>query len=348
VKRSLFSFLCLSLILLASCQFRQQDCSSPDVFCAGLVSEIGPMDDGGLNQATWEQLQNAYEAGFVDEINYIETIDNRDYRANIEAFIEAGYDLVVTIGYNAEEDTDYEAKHAPEVMFVGVDQYTPTKFINLTRITFPEDQAGFLAGALAAYMTQTGEVGAVCESEGIEDVYLYCEGFYYGAAYANPDVDTWVMYRPGGSREEFFNDPEWGQAAALKLIEDDADVIFAYGGQTAEAALEAAAQSDIYVIGAERDLYLSLPEVGSRVLSSVVKSPDPVLYQLLEVAAAGNFPGGQYPGNVALTSFHDLDSQIPESVRVQLAEIRHDLQIGALETGVKPKPKSPEQDDESN
>jgi len=35
---------------------------------------------------------------------------------------------------------------------------------NFISVTFPEDQMGFFAGALAAHLTRTNIIGAVCET----------------------------------------------------------------------------------------------------------------------------------------------------------------------------------------
>ena len=51
---------------------------------------------------------------------------------------------------------------------------------NLIPITFAEDQMGFLAGALAARISETQIVGAVCETSGIDSMWRYCEGFRAG------------------------------------------------------------------------------------------------------------------------------------------------------------------------
>jgi basic membrane protein A len=357
-------FICLTLFApsLAACTPQESNCASTEVFCVGLVTEIGPVKDQGPNQAAWIDLQRAKEENLVDQVAYIETVNTKDYAANIRAFVEVGYDLVVTIGYGAREATFAAAERYPDTLFIGMDQPLPaspplptdteTPFTaqtaipestptaenlipgNLTLVIYPEDQAGFLAGALAAMMTQTQKVGAVCESEGIETIKLYCEGFKAGVAYINPAVSPLIKYREG-SLEKTFADPEWGSATANNMINDGADVIFAVGGQTAEGALRTAAEDNIYVIGSEIDQFYALPEVRDVLLSSALKKFSPTLYDLLVIklkAPKKALP--IYAGQVGYAPLHKLEKIISAIVQTQMQDLEQAFKDGTLETGV--------------
>ncbi len=364
LRAPLILFICLTLFApsLAACTPQEPNCASSEVFCVGLVTEIGPVKDQGPNQAAWIDLQRAKEENLVDQVAYIETVDTKDYAANIRAFVEVGYDLIVTIGYGAREATVDAAERYPHTLFIGMDQPLPaapppptetetlstlqtatpestptaenTIPSNLTLVIYPEDQAGFLAGALAAMMTRTQKVGAVCESEGIDSVKLYCEGFKAGVAYINPAVDPLIEYREG-SLEKTFADSEWGSATADKMINDGADVIFAVGGQTAEGALRTAAKDNVYVIGSEIDQFYALPEVRDVLLSSALKKFSPTLYDLLAVklkAPEKALP--IYAGQVGYAPLHKSEKIISAIVATQMQDLEHNFKDGTLDTGV--------------
>src|ERR1051325_2641764 len=71
------------------------DCSGADLFCVGLVTDIGKVNDKSFNQSCWEALQQAgKELGA--RVEYIETADTKDYAVNIATFGEEGFDVVVT------------------------------------------------------------------------------------------------------------------------------------------------------------------------------------------------------------------------------------------------------------
>ena len=45
-----------------------------------------------------------------------------DYAANIQTFVDQGFDVIVTVGFLLGTDTAAAAKANPDIQFVGVDQ----------------------------------------------------------------------------------------------------------------------------------------------------------------------------------------------------------------------------------
>jgi len=77
--------------LLAACNIPiASDCARPDVFCVGLVTAYGKVDDHGMNQSTWEGVQQAQAAGLIQQADAIETIDARDRDKNVRTFLKDG------------------------------------------------------------------------------------------------------------------------------------------------------------------------------------------------------------------------------------------------------------------
>jgi basic membrane lipoprotein Med (substrate-binding protein (PBP1-ABC) superfamily) len=193
------SFVSLTIIvLLSACAgatpARPLDCTTPQDFCIGLVTELGKIDDQSLNQLAWEGAKRA-ELKLGVSIQYIETVDSRDYDKNIATFAKAGYDLIITVGYSQRKASIDAARKYPQINFIGVDQpLDPDKSLpqNLVGLSFAEDQLGFLAGALAAHMTKTHKIGAVCGPDTFPPAWRYCEGFKAGAQYVNfpPDLSA--------------------------------------------------------------------------------------------------------------------------------------------------------------
>src|SRR5687768_11700548 len=108
-------------ILLAACAPGTVDCTMEDVFCVGLVTDIGKINDKSFHQSAWEGLQQA-QSDVGANIQYIETVDSRDYAKNIATFGEAGYDVIVTVGLSLREATTAAAALYPALDFTGVDQ----------------------------------------------------------------------------------------------------------------------------------------------------------------------------------------------------------------------------------
>ncbi len=265
------------------------------------------------NQAAWEGIQKSKSDGFTDLIEFIETIDSRDYEENIGVFAESGYDVIVTVGHLASAATYALAKQYPDVYFIGADQ-RPSDDLeslpNLVWLVFPEDRLGFLAGAMAASMSLTYQVGAVGGSDALPTMKLYGNGFISGALYINPEMKVNVNFHNDVGIGESINDPEWGTKTATTLVDEGVDIIFGFGGTTGSGALEAAAGRGAFAIGADFDQYLSLPDAGPHMLTSVLKFIAPGIEDLLEAAreaqtSKGAFRMGIYFGQLGFAPYHD-------------------------------------------
>lgn len=137
------------------------DCSDADVLCVGLVTDVGEVDDKSFNQSAWEGAQQAAQDLGAAEVNYVETKDAKDYGANIDLFATQGYDIIVTVGFAMGEATIAAAETYPDIYFIGVDQFQGDTVPNLAGLVFNEDQAGYLAGVLAASMSESGTIASV-------------------------------------------------------------------------------------------------------------------------------------------------------------------------------------------
>jgi basic membrane protein A len=320
--------ICAAALLLAACGPQPEDCAKRNVWCAGLVTDFGSVAEG-INSEAWQALQDAKSSGVLDRVDRIETVDSRDRGANIAALADDGYDIIVTVGASIGDETAAAAKRHPDLRFIGVEQPQQTEIPNLVGLEFHEERSGFLAGAVAGLISQTGNIAAVCEANYIDAIRRYCDGFQAGALYSDPAVIVSVSYRDG-STELLFHDPDWGRAAALAQLADGADVVFAAGGETADAVLLEAAANGALVIGSETDLYDRLPELRPSLLTSAFNDIRSGVRDLLRAARHGTLPAGEYFGQVGLAPFHDLEGRVPGAAIGRLAEIRALLDSGEI------------------
>jgi basic membrane protein A len=321
----------LSLLLLGvSACSQPPDCHRQEVFCAGLVTDTNGLNDLGLNQNTWAGLEQSRADGVIDQAAYIESVDARDYEKNIAYFVDEGYDVIVTSGPGLRTAALHSADLYPDPVFIGMNQSEADPPPNFVPVTFPEDQMGFLAGVLAARLSGTDTVGAVCETSGIGSMWRYCEGFRAGVAYSEEPVKAIIVYRDDGSRDKLFNDPEWGAETALSLIQQGADVIFAAGGNTAGGALRAAGGGNVRAIGVERDQRAVLGDEGLGVIASFWGSAGSTVQELMRTIKAGNPP--EAGGNPV--EFILLEEVIPRGLTAELNGLLSDLADGTVKTNV--------------
>ncbi|MCB8927971.1 MAG: BMP family ABC transporter substrate-binding protein [Ardenticatenaceae bacterium] len=311
------------------------DCASEEVFCVGVVTDVGEIDDKSFNQSAWEGVQRA-EAELGAQVDYIETSDAKDYGANIGLFADAGYDVIVTVGFALGEATLEAAATYPDIYFIGVDQFQGAAVDNVAGLIFSEDKAGFLAGALAGMLTETNTIAAVLGTDLVPPVVAFKEGYENGAEYVNADINIISTYHPGGL-DVAFTDPEWGASTAAQAIGQGADVIFGAGGKTGNGALiEVAGNDGLFCIGVDSDQWETVPEAHSCLVSSAMKLITPGVFDLVSAAKDGSFPAGNFVGDVGLAPFHDFDGTVSDEIKAQLDEINTALQDGSLETGYVP------------
>ncbi len=325
-------------LLLPACASTDSapDCKSAEVFCVGMLTDVGKVKDQGLNQFTWDAiLQAEKELGVHGE--YIETTNWKDYDKNIATFGEAGYDLIITVGYNLGDATVKAAGLYPNSMFIGEDQQqngSKAGPANLVFLSYPEDEAGFLAGALAGQMSSTRKVGGVCSTDLVPMTWRYCEGFKAGATYVDPKLEVSLAFHNDVNNNLAFNDTEWGAARASAMIKKGADVIFGAGGLTGNGAVTAAAQMGIYTIAADSDQYDNLPDARKMLLTSVIKLVTQNVYDLIKLAFKDKFPVGNYIGGIAYAPYHDLKGAIPAKVKERMKQIAQGLADGSIKTNV--------------
>ncbi len=304
-------------------------------FKIGLVTDVGRVNDRSFNQSAWEGVeQAAVELGLgEDDIKYIETQDAKDYADNMQQFIDAGFNVIVTVGAALGDATTEAAKANPDIHFIGVDQPQKEVLPNVTGLVFKEDHAGYLAGVLAASLTETGTIAAVLGTDLVPPVVAFKEGYEAGAKSVNPDINLISTYHPG-ELSQAFTDPEWGAATAKQAIDQGADVIFGAGGMTGNGALqEVATHQGLYCIGVDTDQWDTLLAAQPCLVSSATKPITTSLVDLLELAAVGEVPSGDYVGGGGLAPFHDFEDDVPQEVKDLLDEVRAGLLDGSISTG---------------
>ncbi len=118
----------------------------------------------------------------------------------------------------------------------------PSSLPNVQGINWREQQPGYLAGIVAASVSETGHIAAVGGTAVIPAVVNYIEGYANGAKSVNPDVVVTVTYVSGAPDTAAFNDPAGGQAIAQQLLAQDPeiDVMFQVAGKTGNGVLQAA------------------------------------------------------------------------------------------------------------
>ena len=243
----------------------------------GVVTDVGTVDDKNFNQYSFEGAVNGAEDIGAAEPEVAVPADASQYPALIQNFVDTGHNIIVTVGFNLTNDTIKAAVANPDVWFIGVDQAPcidetgapdttfacagdPAALIpKFVGLQYQEDQAGYLAGMIAATASQNGTIGAIGGINLVPAVVKYIQGYELGAKSINPDINVITDYVSTSDFTVAFNNPGEGKTFGGQFIDTNSpDVLFQVAGKTGNGVLEAACDAGILGIGVDVDEWLSL------------------------------------------------------------------------------------------
>ena len=316
------------------------------------VTDEGGVDDRSFNQTAFAGIEAAAdEIGFEPVV--LESASAADYEPNIDALLEQDCDLIVTVGFAFADATAAAATANPDQNFAIVDNdfFDVTAgqditFDNVRELTFQTDEAAFLAGYVAAAVSETGAVGTY-GGRPFPTVTIFMNGFAAGVAAYNADtgedvrVIGWDPETQDGLFTGDFENVENGRLTTEQLLDQGADIILPVAGPVGLGTIEAirAGGGNEKVIWVDTDGCTTLPDDCDLFLTSVVKKMDVAVQEVTVAAAEGNFEGGLYVGTlenegVDIAPFHEFEDAVPEDIRERLEELRQEIiDTGELPTG---------------
>ncbi len=324
-------------------------------FKVGQVTDLGGIDDKSFNASAWKGAEDAI-ADMGIEAKYLESQQQSDYAKNIQQYLDEKTDLIITVGFLLGVDTAKFAQANPDQKFaivdytypdcwlganVGVECGTDQDLPNVRGLAFQTDQAAFLAGYLAAGMTQTGKV-ATYGGLSIPTVTIFMKGFEAGVKYynqqkgANVEVLGWNTATGKGTFANNFESTDDGRRLAESFMQESADIILPVAGQVGLGSAAVCKETgSCKVIGVDADWVETAPEYKEVVLTSVLKKIDVAVYKTIQDAVDGKFTGGTVTytiadGGVDIAPFHDFDAVVTAEMKAELEAIKAALIDGSL------------------
>lgn len=311
-------------------------------FTACQITDTGGIDDNSFNQTAWRGVLDAQTELGIDA-RFLESAAETDYEANINSLLGGACDVIFTIGFLLGDATQEAATANPDQVFSIVDFAYDPPLPNVLGQVYATDEAAFLAGYLAAGMTETGIVGTF-GGINIPPVTIFMDGFSYGVDHYNGRHGTEVSvlgWSPDTREGLFTNNFESlddGRAFAQNLYDEGADIVLPVAGPVGLGSAALANElgvEELMIIGVDADLYETDPERGHVYLTSIMKRMDATVYQVIERVMGGAFEGGVIVGTlenggVDLAPFHDFESAIPADLLTELAEVRAGIIDGSI------------------
>jgi basic membrane protein A len=311
-------------------------------FKACIVSDTGGFDDKSFNQTSYAGVEKA-KADLGIEINRVQSVQDADYATNIQSMLDADCSIIIGVGYLLSDSIKTAAANNPDVYFAVVDDPAEGGTANVRGLTFQTNEPGFLAGYLAAGLTKTGTVATYSGME-IPSVTIFMDGYAQGVEYYNTAKGTnvkvigWDRAAKTGTSADSFTDAGKGKTIADTQVSQGADILFPVAGGTGNGALQSAQENSDKVVGAiwvDTDGYVTAPEYGAVIITSVEKAVDVAVYDAIKAAYENKWVSDAYLGTLAnkgvkLSDYHDFDSKIPADLKAEITDLTAKIASGEI------------------
>ena len=263
------------------------------------------------------------------------------YLPSLSLLARQKYDLVIGFGLalvGSSSDRlallsaaaiDRVATEFPETRFASIDvahDDLPHRPTNVVGLVFREEQAGYLAGHLAALMLTLSPGAEVISSVGgqpVPAVERFIAGYQAGARGANPRVTTL-----NGYTDDFW-DPAKGRAVALSQIAKGSRVVFQVASTCGLGALEAAKERGLWGIGVDVDQ----SHLGRHILTSAVKRMDVAVFDTIEELVRGTLETdrtSRFSLENRGVGLGTISAAVPRSFRAELEDVRAEIVAGRI------------------
>lgn len=346
----------ISALALSACGAAPEESTSeaqyPD-YVGCIVSDSGGFDDQSFNESSFRGLMNA-EKDLGIQTKNAESKSNADFATNLNGMMNANCDLTVTIGFLLGDATAETAAANPDKHFAIVDFEYDKTIDNVKPIIYDTAQAAFLAGYAAAAASETGTV-ATFGGIKIPTVTIFMDGFADGVAKFNEDKGQdvkllgWDKTKQDGTFSGDFEKQDKGKQITKNFLDAGADVVMPVAGPVGKGAGAAImdakkAGKNAMLVWVDSDGFLTAPDYKDVMLTSVVKTMDTAVEDVILADAEGKFDGTPYVGTlenegVALAPFHNFDEKIGEDTKKELETLKQQIISGELKIESQSSPK---------
>ena len=292
----------------------------------GLVTEPGGIDHP-YNHGAYLGLERAVrELGIRGRV--LTPAPKEGYVPSLTLLARQKYDLVIGFGYPAAAAIERVAAGFPETRFAIIDVARDDQVLrpNVLGLAFRAEQAGFLAGHLAALVLTLSpgeEVVSSVGGERLPGVDRWIAGYQAGARAANPRVTAL-----NGYTDDFW-DPVKGRSVALSQIAKGSRVVFQVASTCGLGALEAASERGVWGIGVDVDQ----SHLGPHVLTSALMRFDVAVFDTIEALARGTLETGRTSrfslenGGVGLGA---ISAAVPTALKAEIEAVRAEIVAGKI------------------
>ncbi|MCG9129680.1 BMP family ABC transporter substrate-binding protein [Candidatus Poribacteria bacterium] len=254
-----------------------------DKITVGLIYDIRGRGDLSFCDAAYAGAERASKQWDI-KIKEVNPGQSTDIERAVRGLAKLKYDIIVGVGFLFREPMNRVAGDFPNTNFVLIDaEATPT---NVASLIYKAHEGTYLAGIIASMKTDTNRVGFIGGMK-IPLVEAFEIGYEAGIKVINPEIELISNYV--GVTPQAFDDPAKAKELALSQYKKGVDIILAAAGASGLGVLEAAKETNKYIIWVDSNGNSLAPGL---VLTSIIKGVELSVYQSIENVVNGTFTGG--------------------------------------------------------
>ncbi len=347
----------VSALTLTACGSAPEDSAGGEKsdYKVCMVSDAGGWDDHSFNQSGKEGFDKAVKEFGLDESD-AESKDQSDYTSNVDQMVQQGCKLTYGVGFNLAATMTKSAQDNTDLNYALIDSpFTDAKgavqtLNNAKPLLFKSNEAGFLAGYVAAGYSKSGKIATFGGQE-IPSVTVFMDGYADGVAQFNKDNGKsvkllgWDKDKQKGSFANSFDDQGKGKTLAEEFLSQGADVIMPVAGPVnlGAAAAVKKAGGDNAVVWTDSDGYESAADYKDIILTSTLKEISNAVYDTAKEGKDGNFKSEAYIGTLAndgvgIAPYHDFDSKLSDDLKKKVEDLKKQVADGTIKLDSKNAP----------
>lgn len=257
------------------------------------------------------------------EHKLIEALDKSEHSEQIRAMSEEGANPIYVMWDDLAQEVFNIAPEFPDIHYIIVDSYATSDLKNVKTITVEPQQASFIAGVVAANLSESKKV-AFLGSMQMPVIDRFRAGFEAGVKYADTGAQCESLYI-GGS-----DDPNKAAELTKQVIANGADVVMHAANKAGLGVIRAAEEMNVKAIGVDE----WQGNVGATVVWSALKDISGAIYKAGLSSIEGNFVGGyeEYNIKTGISLYDDRDySKLPQELKKKVDEVTKKLKSGEIE-----------------
>jgi len=272
--------------------------------------------------------------------------DQTNWEPTLLDMADQDWDIIVVGTWQMTEMLQEVAKDNPDMKFIIYDTEVDYSLglENVYSILYSQNEASFVAGAIAAAITKSNlpltnpekSIGFLGGMD-IPVINDFLVGYAEGARYVDSDTKIAISYI--GS----FEDSAKGKEMALAQYSQGVDIGFNVAGQAGLGQLDAAKDMNRYAIGVDSDQAALFTEkdraTSELVVTSVLKRVDESLLRAIDMHMEDTVPYGSSEtlgfaeGGVGIARNEFFMDIVPEDIQTAVDEVEAKIRNGEIEVG---------------